>query len=412
MKALLIHHRIPFPLNSGMDKVRYNLIRSLALEHEITLIAPVDEYTKDEEIEQVRKICHWLILVPVENKYQFIKKKRIYYLKRWLKHIFYKIPLYIIDNFYIEVAQRIREETRKHDYDFVQTLSDITGEYLKYINSSCKKIHGPLDDSVESARTNMEVASGRYLKFIWNLKFRARKAYQPKVCKMCDWVFFFTTEDQNRIRKLAGNITNTSLLPTAVEPDDQFESIEFSFNEIEKDSIIFVGGLGSFFNQYAVLHFYYNIFPIIRNQIPKIRFYIVGQNPPKSINDLATDKNLIITGKVPDVRIYIMRAQVYIAPVYSGTGFKTKIVEALSLGKPIVATKKALQGLWDTGDRAICVCNDDKDFASSVINLLKDEKLRDEYGKRARELFEMTYKFDVVAPKTLEEYRKIEAKLF
>lgn len=409
MKILLIHHRIPYPLNSGMDKIRYNLIRSLSLEHQVTLIAPVDEYTEKGAIEHMRNQCHELIAVPVKNRINTIQKSRLLHLYRLLRLILFRVPMYIVNNEYPAVARQVQQLCETGQFDLVQVTSNITSGYLRYARLLRPHVLGPMDDSIEAARTNMIVAKTFRARFFFRMEYYARKHYDIKACLNADWVFFHSKEDLQRVSDLGNGLPRARLLPVAVEPEDEVRPALRSPLEVqEPNSLVIVGGLGSNFNVDAVLFFYQQIFPLILKQVPEAKLYVVGQHPPPDIKRLEQGGQVIVTGSVPDVRPYIERAAVYVAPIRAGTGIKTKMVEALSLGKAIVATRLALQGLWDLGEGVICIKDNPGDLAREIVNLLQDDNSRIKIGVRARKLYERSYTFNVVTPLTLEVYYEIK----
>lgn len=412
MKILLIHHRIPYPLNSGMDKVRYNLIRSLSLEHQVTLIAPVDEYTEQGAIEHMRKQCHELIAVPIKNRINSIQKSRLLHFYRLLRLILFRVPMYIVNNEYPAVARQVQQLCETRQFDLVQVTSNITSGYLRFARLLRPHVLGPMDDSIEAARTNMTVAKTFRARFFFRMEYYARKHYDIKACLNSDWVFLHSKEDLKRINELAGGLPRARILPVAIEPEDEPRPALLTPLEVqEQNSMVIVGGLGSNFNVDAVLFFHQEIFPLILKQVPDAKLYVVGQTPPPAIKSLEKGGQVIVTGCVPDVRPYIERAAVYVAPIRAGTGIKTKMVEALSLGKAIVATRLAQQGLWDIGENVICIKDNPIDLANEIVNLLQDDDLRVKLGVNARSLYERSYTFNAVAPRTLEVYNEIKKTL-
>lgn len=407
MKIALIHHRIPYPFTSGMDKVRYNLIRTLAGGYDVTLIAPVDETTSLTGIEQVEQLGCCVIPVPVKNRIKQISHSRGLYLARLFQLIINRLPTYVYNDYYSELNAMVKEVCRSGNYDIVQMMSDMTSVYLEQDYSNIIKLLGPIDDMVETARTDLRAATTVRKKIMWNLEYRACRHYQPENCKKYDGVFFFSASDQQRLAKIAHGLPNALILPVAVEIDDPIREISVTYIEPESDSVVFVGGMGSLFNQDAVNYFHDEILPIIRQKIPAIKFYVVGQSPPVSIIKLSQMENVIVTGTVEDVKPFIQNACVYIAPIRAGTGLKTKIVEALSFGKAIVSTSMGISGLWEVDQSAISIADQPEIFASEVIRLLRNPQIRKDMEKNALDLYHRAYSYTAVKPKTLKIYEDL-----
>lgn len=412
MKILLIHHRIPYPLYSGMDKIRYNLIRTLKKEHHVTLIAPVDEYTSPEAVSHVRGLCDELITVPVKNRILAVKKSRLLWLWKYINLLLFRVPMSNFNETHGAVSDTVKEACSTVDYDIVQATSEVTAVYLKSAKKARCRVLGPMDDVTEAARTNLLVSTSTKERLIWRMTYRARKYFQPYSCLKSDWALFHSIEDMKRVENLAGRLPHARVLRVAPEPDDNPRQSLTRPLEIQKpNSLVFVGGLSSNFNTDAVLFFYHDIFHLVSKKIRNAKLYVVGQNPPKRIKDLEKDGNVIITGTVPDVRPYIERAAVYILPMRAGTGFKTKTVEALSLGKAIVTTTAGTQGMWNLGKDVLFIEDNPVKFAKNIVKLLQNDNMRVEIGRRARKLYDDAYAFYVVAPHTLATYREIEKSL-
>ena len=405
MNILLVFHRIPYPLRSGYDKVVYNLIRTLSLAHRVTLLAPMDENTGREAVAHMRSLCHELVTVPVKNRTAHIQRSKWLYTWRLLRLCLFRVPMYITNEEYPEVTGCLRQLCASQPYDIIQGISIRTASSLQTVPHSFFRVSGPFDDSVESARSELQVAPNWRKRWIFRMECRARSYYQPRASSTSDRVFFFSQDDLRRISDLAGGLPQARVLPVAVEGDDARRAAN-GFEE--PDSLVFIGGLASLFNQDAVQYFYREIYPLILKEVPRTRFYIVGQSPPQEIMNLGEPGKVIVTGSVPDVRPYIEQAAVYVAPIRAGTGIKTKMIEALSLGKAIVATRPALQGLWDVDETVIQIRDHPEDFARTVVELLGNKALRMELGHKARDLYERSYTFDKTAPKTLEVYSEIE----
>jgi glycosyltransferase involved in cell wall biosynthesis len=160
----------------------------------------------------------------------------------------------------------------------------------------------------------------------------------------------------------------------------------------EFPSIVFVGTMGSSNNTMAVCHFYNNIYPYIRKELTNIKFYIVGRCPPHSIISIASsDKSVIVTGAVPDVRPYLDRASVVISPMVSGTGIKIKVLEAMAMCKPVICTPESIYGINVKPYENIIIAEANKDFADEIIRLLKNAQLRHLIGAKARETIVQQY---------------------
>jgi glycosyltransferase involved in cell wall biosynthesis len=107
--------------------------------------------------------------------------------------------------------------------------------------------------------------------------------------------------------------------------------------------------------------------------------------------------NIRVTGTVEDVRPYIARGEVYVAPLLAGGGSRLKILEALAMGRAVVSTTVGAEGLDVVADRDLVLADDPGAFADAVVALLDDAPRRRALGKAGRKLVESRYDWDVIA---------------
>ncbi|WP_322963302.1 TIGR03087 family PEP-CTERM/XrtA system glycosyltransferase [Sphingomonas fuzhouensis] len=144
--------------------------------------------------------------------------------------------------------------------------------------------------------------------------------------------------------------------PAAVDPDMG-----------EGRLIVFTGQMDYRPNIDAVTRFAEHILPLIRNACPAARFAIVGRAPTPAVRRLASEA-VIVTGEVPDTRIWLARAAVCVAPLDLARGIQNKLLEAMAMARPVVASVAAAEGIDHGG--TIMVAGDDRDFANRVIAAL------------------------------------------
>jgi sugar transferase (PEP-CTERM/EpsH1 system associated) len=179
--------------------------------------------------------------------------------------------------------------------------------------------------------------------------------------------------------------TNISVLANGV--DQHYFSPR---NTPTDGSIIFTGVMNYFPNSDAVLHFHRDIFPAVRRAVPSAKFIIAGMHPTAQIRDLADD-HTVVTGFVPDIRDYLSKAAVCVVPLRIAQGVQNKILEAMAMGVPVVATSVANRGIHATHGKEILVADDPDEFATATLALLNDRDLREGVAKQARVFIERRF---------------------
>ena len=142
----------------------------------------------------------------------------------------------------------------------------------------------------------------------------------------------------------------------------------------ERRDIIFVGGYQHTPNVDAVHYFSTEIMPLLRKQLPGVRFYAVGSKPPADIQALASE-DVVITGFVEDLTPLLDKMRVSVAPLRYGAGIKGKIGTAMAVGLPVVATSLAAEGMSLIEGENILVADGSEAFADTIAKIYQDEAL-------------------------------------
>jgi polysaccharide biosynthesis protein PslH len=149
--------------------------------------------------------------------------------------------------------------------------------------------------------------------------------------------------------------------------------------------VMFVGAMDWEPNADAVEYFCQKIWPSIQSQVPSARFRIVGRNPIRRVQRLASD-SVEVTGSVPSVLDHLREAAVVVVPLRIGGGTRLKIYEAMAAGKAVVSTSVGAEGLDVHHGTDVMLADDPSAFAEATIMLLRDGELRQRYEREAARL--------------------------
>lgn len=142
----------------------------------------------------------------------------------------------------------------------------------------------------------------------------------------------------------------------------------------ERKDIVFVGGYQHTPNVDAVKYFVKEVMPLLRKELPGVRFYAVGSKAPAEIKALASE-DVIITGFVEELTPFLDKMRVSVAPLRYGSGIKGKIGTAMAVGLPVVATSLAAEGMSLTDGDNILVADDAEALADTLVRIYRDEAL-------------------------------------
>jgi polysaccharide biosynthesis protein PslH len=141
------------------------------------------------------------------------------------------------------------------------------------------------------------------------------------------------------------------------------------------------------------------VFPLLLHARPGIKAVIIGRNPPAVLAEKIRERglNVVLTGFVDDIRPYVAAANVYVIPLFVGSGTRIKAFEAMAMGRPVVSTTLGVEGL-DVTDGENYLCADDAAaFARCILALMDDAAMRARLAGAARQLMEDRFSWSRVA---------------
>ncbi|MCX8049629.1 MAG: TIGR03087 family PEP-CTERM/XrtA system glycosyltransferase [Methylohalobius sp.] len=162
----------------------------------------------------------------------------------------------------------------------------------------------------------------------------------------------------------------------------------------EEEALVFTGAMDYWANVDAVRWFADQVFPKVLQYRVEARFYIVGARPRPEVKALERREGIIVTGAVPDVRPYLAHARLAVAPLRIARGIQNKVLEALAMGKSVLATSMAMDGLEMPSGLDIQVADGVHEVADLVVQALREPSFLPRYSPRNREFIEMRYSWN------------------
>jgi glycosyltransferase involved in cell wall biosynthesis len=161
------------------------------------------------------------------------------------------------------------------------------------------------------------------------------------------------------------------------------------------NQLIYTGSFRFYANYEAMQWFVDKVFPKIIEQIPETRLIITGDHANLPFPSVP---NITLTGYLNDVKPVIASSSISLAPLSSGGGTRLKILEAMALGIPVVATSKGAEGLGAVSGEHLLIADSNVDFAEKVVQLLKNPNLHDHISKNGKRLVKEKYDWEIVMP--------------
>jgi glycosyltransferase involved in cell wall biosynthesis len=224
--------------------------------------------------------------------------------------------------------------------------------------------------------------------------------YEKSVGEHYDRVMFVAQQEGELFnQRMSAN--KSLVVPLGVDVDYFSEKMNV---EKEKNSIAFFGALSVAHNENGIIHFINDILPLIRKKKPNVKLYIIGGGVTEKIKAAAND-GVFITGRVDDIRVAVKRCTVFVCPLLFGSGIKTKNLEAMAMGMPVVTTTIGAENIPAVVGRDWLVEDDDQKFAGAVLSLLDNESYRNDLGKNGQQYVKENFSWKIAETRFKEVFR-------
>jgi glycosyltransferase involved in cell wall biosynthesis len=245
-----------------------------------------------------------------------------------------------------------------------------------------------LHDSVSLLlRRSADRAERLSKRIILRLESRSTAGMERRLSRHFDLVIVNSDVDRDEIRRLDPRC-NAITIPNGV--DTTFFCPDGDQTVIRK-RLVFTGVMGYLPNDDAARFFIQEVFPRIRESEPECEFWVVGHSPNESLLALDGTAGVRVTGGVPDVRPFVRQARAFICPLRYGTGMKNKILAAMAMRRPVLATSISLDGIDAIPDEHVLVADSPEELARQSLRLIRDDELVERLCDSAQDWVEKNF---------------------
>ncbi len=205
------------------------------------------------------------------------------------------------------------------------------------------------------------------------------KKYEVEIGKICDKTVFVAEKEAADFNQEIGE-EKAIAIPIGVD----INYFTYRHSKNADNTIGFLGAMSVAHNENAVRHFIQEIFPLVLKKVPDAHFIVIGGGASDELKSLESD-NIHFTGHVEDVRDYLECCKVFVCPMTFGSGIKTKILEAMAIGIPVVTTSIGAENIGAKDNEEWMVADVEDDFANSVCMLLNNDNKRIQIGEKGKD---------------------------
>jgi glycosyltransferase involved in cell wall biosynthesis len=383
MKILFLSAWFPYPPINGAKIRIYNLIRQLAAQHEITLLAlsrtiPFEKIT--EYTVELEKYCRIVKAVRVDEfRPQGLSA---------FKGLFSMKPRSIVQTYSTEMARVVINALRSDSFDLVVASEVSAPSLISLLASQITGIPKVLDAlEISLAKDAYEKAAGVGSKARHALTWLKLQTFTRDMLLKCNACTVPSIAEKQNIQELLPRDYPIEVIPHSLDLDLYPESKVV----IEPNSLVFTGSFTYHPNLDAARYFIDEIYPAIRAHEPNAKLKIIGNLNGSDPTQFPADQAITCTGLLQDVRPEIAKSWLSIVPLLEGSGTRLKIIESMALGTPVVSTSKGAEGLEVSHGENILIADTPAEFSRAVLDVLHSPSLRQKLSQGGRTLVARNY---------------------
>lgn len=424
MNILILSPYPPYPPRGGGAMRIYQIVRWLARRHAVTCLTFAPDDAAEAALAPLRERCRVIVVRGPARRST---------LHRAWTTVVSPLPDMALRNVSSAYTDALRRLLDQEDFDIVQAESIELAAYLqaaaRQVVDSGARRRRPLlvlDQfnaeyvlQKRAALTDLRAAAGlarpgaaarRVAGGIYStVQWLKLARYERWAMQVCDVTVAVSDDDRRALERL-GVTTRCAIVPNGVDvahfsrtalPIERSGPLVFA-----APTLVFSGTLDFRPNVDALAWFAEAVLPLIRAQRPDTRLLAVGRRPAATLQRLAAQGALTLTGEVADARPYLAAATVYVVPMRIGGGIRLKLLEALSLESPTVSTSLGAEGVTGLHDGVHCLLADTPhQFAVAVLRLLDDPAFGRRLGAAGRDLVRARYDWATIIPRLEAAYQ-------
>ena len=363
-ELLFLAHRIPYPPNKG-DKLRsFNLLKQLGRYYRVHVGAFIDDEDDWRHVDAVKALAggdtFFAQLTPWRAKL------------RSLPALLGESPLCLP---YYRDASLQRWVDRILSNRSVRQVVIFSGAMAQYVAAPVYRGLRRIVDfvDVDSDKWNQYAMSRSWpMNWVYRREARTLLKYERNVATSMDAGIFVSASEAALFKQLAPEAADCVWdIHNGVDTVyfDPAQDYPVPYSRSEKP-IVFTGAMDYWANVDAVTWFAQDILPKVRQREAAARFYIVGARPGGAVQQLAQLPGVKVTGAVKDIRPYLAHALPAVAPMRIARGVQNKVLEAMAMARPVVATPQALDGIVCEIGKEVVMAQDADAFADKVCEIL------------------------------------------
>jgi sugar transferase (PEP-CTERM/EpsH1 system associated) len=372
---LYLVHRLPYPPNKG-DKVRsYNLLKHLVSQHQVFLGTFIDDPEDEPHIAPLRALCADLYVAKLDPRRAKIRS---------LNGLIAGDPLTLRYYRDANLQDWVDATCKHHRIDSAVIFCSAMAQYVE----NMPRLPTVIDFvDVDSAKWTQYAPKHRWpMSWLYRREGEFLFAYERQIASRAARSFFVTeSEVALFVRQAPECSIRVEAMCNGVDSDYFSPHPErISPYLVDEIPVVFTGAMDYWPNVDAVTWFAKEVLPGLLVKQPQARFYIVGRSPTLEVSALANE-HITVTGTVADVRPYIQFAAVVVAPLRIARGIQNKILEAMAMERPVIASTDCASAVDAVLGQELLTANTPDDYLQAIKTCLENPGKSATIGRAARQ---------------------------
>lgn len=383
MRILFLSTWFPWPPDNGAKLRVFYLLRALAQAHEVTLVSFAFDTARPDAWEDLSTLCADIRTVSMNP----FLVNRVGALRMFLSIspiVARPIPA---------MRRCVADLMQGSQYDAVIASTEVMIAYALRARPGTMKILEEHNAMSRWARERYDRASGIAQRARCWVSWRKSRWYEGRMYPRFDLVTMVSEVDrQSTLSSVGADRVVVAVVPNGVDCDHNHPGLA----ERKSNMLVYNGALAYSANYDAMQWFLAAVYPQIKKRVPDVSLAITGSTKGADLAGLMLDDSVRLTGYLDDVRLPVAAATVCVVPIREGGGTRLKILEAMALGTPVVATPKGAEGLNVVNGEHCLIASSPEAFAAQTVSLLRRADLRERFAASARSLVEREFSWEQI----------------
>ncbi|PHR95884.1 MAG: sugar transferase [Blastopirellula sp.] len=379
---LYLVHRVPCPPNRG-DRIRsYHLLRHLSEKYNVYLATLADEEVTEAVDTELSELCTETAIVDVDRIKRWGRAAWNVTCGRTATEGLFRSP---------QLKNIVSDWGKQHQFDAVVVFCSSMAQYLDCLDIKDIPVIVDLVDVDSQKWFDYAEKRPSWKKWLYKMEGRRLRRLEQEITHAVSAVTLVSEAEATLFRTTCPNEKTHSVINGV---DTEYFHPNFKSERTDNPLCVFVGAMDYEPNIDAVVWFAQHVWPLVRAKLPNAQFQIVGRNPTKEVTRLNETAGVEVIGGVPDVRDYVASATIAVAPLRIARGIQNKVLEAMAMGKPVIASAEALEGLAVTPGQNVIEAKTAENWSEEILRVFEDKELQQEFGDKGRNYAENHHSWD------------------